>query len=124
MKRWIALLFITTAFVSCESGDGGNETAAGIKTVTGTVSGGSNVIIGAFSSDYWFTADFSGEEDVVYREYDADTSGEFTPVASVIPEGGVSYSIYLPGNPEDMGELIAWDDTDDDGIFDLGTETG
>lgn len=123
MRRLLLIFILGAAVLSCDSGGGGSD-PAGSRTVTGTVTGGSNIVIGAFSSDYRFTADFSGEEDVVYREFYAGTSGSFTPLVNVTPAGDGTYSITLPADPEDMGELIAWSDSNTDGNFDLGTETG
>jgi len=123
MFRWIAPLLLTIALISCDSdGGGGSGGAADARTVSGIVTGGSNVIVGAFSSEYWFMAQFSGEEDVVDNEW-GDTTGSFTPLVSVTPEEG-SYTIDLPADPEDMGELIAWADSNSNGKFDLGTEAG
>lgn len=119
LKMLLPLLFAAALFPACDDsgGDGG-----GSWTITGTVSDTTNVMVATFSSDFSFWASL-GDEDVVEREWDAGTSGEFSPLSAVSPGADGSYSIDLPDDVEAMGDLIAWADTDGDGKFDLGTET-
>ncbi len=126
MRGKTCILFMTlmTVFMSCDVSDSGGS-GSGSWTISGTVSVISNVLVGRFSSDYWFVEDFGGEEDVVYEEWNSSsTNGEFSPLHTVSPEADGSFSIALPENVEDMGDLIAWVDSDGDGMFNLGTESG
>lgn len=119
MKKLILIISTVLILTACDpEGDAGTE-------ISGTVSSTSNVKIGIFSSDYWFLDDFSsGEEDVVYEEWDGGTSGSYTPVTMTEPSDDGSYFIAAPGDMAQTGDLIAWIDTNGDNVFDLGTEAG
>lgn len=121
MYKGMIFAFIIVVLISCDSGNGSGS--ASEKTISGTVTNGSGVVIGAFSSDYYFSSGVSGDEDVVASETGV-TAGTYTPLVKVTPGSDGAYSITLPDDPVQMGELIAWADTDADGSFDLGTETG
>lgn len=123
MKTLIPVLCILYFLNGCDNGSDGGS-GGFINTVTGNTSEVLNVKIGAFPSDYWFRPDIAGDEDVVNSEFDAGTTGSFVPLVTVLPGVTGDYSIEFPDNPEDMGELIAWVDTDGEGDFDLGTESG
>lgn len=97
---------------------------SGIRTVTGTVTGGSNVKVGVFPSTVIFYPDTfvpAGDPDVVYSDNLYNTDGIFTPVDFVSPSGG-AYSIILPEDPSLINNLIAWDDTNNDNIYDMPAE--
>ena len=103
-------------------GDGDGD---GVRELTGAIGGSTiNVKVGAFSDDHWFHDDsFAVEEDEVATESTAGATGAFTPLVLGTVSGS-TYSITLPDEVETMGDLLAWVDTNSDGIFDLGTEQG
>jgi hypothetical protein len=120
MKKHYFALFLALLIPAACAEEGSDPI---LRTVTGTVSVLTNVKIGAFSSDYWFLNSYTGEEDEVDHEFGVATVS-FAPLVIVVPEAGGEYSIDLPADPTDMGELIAWVDTNTDSKFDLGTEPG
>lgn len=90
----------------------------GPKTITGSITGStSNLVIAAFSDDYWFLDNLSGDDDEVGSESGGGTS--FDPIATGTISGS-TYSITLPDDVSTMGDLIAFVDTNSNGTFDLG----
>jgi len=121
MKRVLFLLLPVLLLAGCSTDSGGG----GSDSISGTVSVTANVKIGFFSNDYWFLDDFlSNEEDKVAEEFDAGPTGSYTPLKYVLPDNDGSYSISFPDDVTQTGDLIAWIDTNGDGVFDLGTEDG
>ncbi len=115
---------------SSATSSSGSGTPTVIKTISGTVSGGSNVKIGVFY-DASGTLDFvnsTGPSDPGTAPVVADglftTSGSYTPVTVVTPDGSGKYSITLPSNPKQTVFVVTWSDANGDGKFDLGTEGG
>ncbi len=123
MKKLILLSLVFVIINACSDSNSDDDQTF-IKTITGTIVNADNVKVGAFSSDYWFLEDYSGDDDVVGHEFDGGTTGSFSPISFSIPDGDNNYSIDLPDNPELMGELIGWVDSNNDSVYDLGTEAG
>lgn len=116
-------------------------TGSGIRTVSGMLDGSSiptTIKIGLFppGNEYTFEYDKteddstgSAEKDMIFRnissnEKDGSTGNYiFAPVPGfvVTPESG-QYSIIFPEDPTTVKCLIAWDDINGDGQFDLGSE--
>lgn len=116
--RKFSILFILAAVLLA----GCSLLGGGTTTITGTINGSTvNVVVAVFSDDYWFLDD-NTVEDVVASEFSGGTS--FTPIVKATISG-TGYSIDLPEDPETVGDLIAWVDADQDGVFDFGDgETG
>ena len=130
-KNYYFLLILIAFFISCNvtTGSSSNDDDNGGSsdtTLTGTVTGGTNVVVGVFSKDLSFVDENDndpGNDDVVASEGFINDTGSFTPlVQSSVGTG--SYSLTLPSDPTTAGDLVAWDDANSDGVFDLGTETG
>ena len=52
---------------------------------------------------------------------DPETSdASVTPLVIVVPDSSGNYSIDFPSDPTIVGQLAAWDDIIDNGIFDVG----
>lgn len=96
---------------------------SGIKTVTGSMSGGlltGTVKVGLFSDNLTFLYDnfTPGDPDKIYQEKSAGPAGSYTPII----QGTVTsstYTITFPDDPSIINCLIAWDDVNTDGFFDL-----
>jgi len=109
-----AVLSLTACFLL-----GGN----GVKTITGSILvSTTNVKVGAFSGDYWFTDTGAANEDEVGDEISTAVTS-FTPIAMATITGS-TYTIDLPDDVTTMGELIAWVDTNDNDIFDFNNGAG
>jgi hypothetical protein len=119
-----AVVIITMGMISCDTSSGSN--AEENRIVSGTVSDGDadHIVIGIFSSDYWFAGDYLGEDDIVEHESAAGWSGEFAPLIIARPEGDGAYNIRLSNDVMAIRAMIAWIDLDGDEKFDLGTEPG
>lgn len=102
---------------------------SGTKIVSGTLNGTvpSTAKIGLFSADddntFLYGSTEGTEKDVIYINTSGDTTGLFTPVLYVSPDGDDTYSITFPDDPSTVKCLVAWDDLNDDDIFDLDTES-
>jgi hypothetical protein len=132
MYRFLLLCLALLFLFSCGGAVGGNN---GVPTLTNTTVSGTlvtttNVKIGYFypssaSSLGFGTSPGDATNPLVYKE-DMLTTGHFTPVGTTTISGG-AYSINLPILPYVSTTqifVIAWVDTNGDGIFDLGTEPG
>ncbi len=110
---------------SCGGGGNDEETSASARNITGTVNiSTTDVVIGTFHDDYWFSSSYSGDEDVVASEFSTTPPAEFSPLGTALPDGSGFYNLSLPSDPSTLGCVIAWVDSDGDGKFDLGTESG
>ena len=122
MKKIVLMtLACSLLFLACEASSSGSGSGG---KISGTVSLTAKVKVGSFSGDYWFTEDYMGEEDVVYREFATGTTGSFAPLEYVEPDEKGRYTLALPSDVTDTGDVIAWIDANGDGLFDLGTEAG
>jgi hypothetical protein len=97
---------------------------SGIKTLTGTLSGGlltANVKVGLFADGITFLYDnlTPGDPDKIDREENDGNTGTYTPVVLGTLLTATSYTITFPDDPSTVKSLVAWDDADLDGVFDL-----
>lgn len=107
----VSILLLTSCFLL----------GGGPRTLTGTINGTTvNVVVAAFSDDYWFLDD-NITEDEVESEFGGATNISPLAIGTI---SGTSFSITLPDDVTTVGDLIAWVDTDLDGIFDIGSEQG
>jgi len=111
-------------------------TGTGIREVSGNLNAAAPVTVkvGLFSpgKDYTFqfdkTNDDQGaEKDEIFRNESGDekngTANLIPPVEGLVatPSGG-EYTITFPEDPSTVKCLIAWNDVNGDGLFDLGSE--
>jgi len=117
MKSLIYLIIIAGLLITGCSSDSGGESGA----ISGTVSLTVNVKIGRFTFDDYFFGSSSPDED---RVSSLSGAGAYTPLETTLPSDDGTYSLNLPDDVTQMGTVVAWIDTNGDGNFDLGTETG
>jgi hypothetical protein len=118
---------------SPSSGGGGHTV---IKTISGTVTGGTNVKIGIFydatnAVSFYNTSepelvDPGTPQVLAYQTLSPGfiTTGGFAPLSFVTPDLSGNYSLTFPASPKATIYVIAWEDTTSNGDFDLGTENG
>jgi len=121
MRKHLFSLIIIILLTSCV------YYGSGIQIVTGTVTGSpANLKIGLFDPAVFFTYDeytIGAETDEIFMDNLDQETGTYTPVLLIAPTG-TTYSLTLPDDPSTVKCLIAWDDTVNDDIFDIGTENG
>ena len=110
--KHILLLIIPFLILSLSACD--PET--GILTISGEylMSLDNNPKIGIFPAGVEFNVIFWNEVDY--------SDGSYTPLVVVVPDADGSYSIDFPQDLSTVGQLIAWHDSSDNNIFDLGFE--
>ncbi len=114
----ILILFLSILASSCVF------YGSGTRTITGEITGGSNVKIGLFPPSDTFSYDVytPGDTDKVFDDNTTDT---FTPVTDpqpVSPGADNSFTITFPVDPSTVKTLLAWNDLNSNDIYDMATE--
>ncbi len=111
MKRIIFLIIPLLVLIL-----GSCDPETGILSISGNceISLDSNPRIGIFPASVTLTADYN---EVQYVD------DSYVPLVAVIPDAAGDYVIDFPGDLSSVGQLIAWDDGNSNGIFEVGSES-